>query len=54
MLSEHIRREERQLFERLQELMNDRELAVLGKKLEDALKEAQQSCILPAKSFREI
>ena len=52
-LSAHIRKEERQLFERLQELMNDRELAVLGQKLEDALKDAKQSCILPAKGSQE-
>jgi hemerythrin-like domain-containing protein len=54
MLSAHIRKEERQLFERLQELMNDRELAVLGQKLDIALREAEAACILPAKSFREI
>ena len=48
-LSAHIRKEERQLFERLQELMNPEDLAALGMQLESALKEAQQSCILPAK-----
>ena len=53
-LSAHIRKEERQLFERLQELMSERDLAAMGHKLEDALKEAEQSCILPAKSPREI
>lgn len=46
-LSAHIRNEERQLFERLQQLMNARELAVLGAQLEQALKDAAQSCILP-------
>jgi hemerythrin-like domain-containing protein len=51
-LSAHIRKEERQLFERLQELMGERELAAMGRKLEDALKEAERSCILPAKSPR--
>jgi hemerythrin-like domain-containing protein len=53
-LSAHIRKEERQLFERLQELLNGGELAVMGRKLEDALREAEQSCSLPAKSPAEI
>jgi hemerythrin-like domain-containing protein len=46
-LSSHIRKEERQLFERLQQLMTSAELAVLGRQLEEALKDAAQSCILP-------
>jgi hemerythrin-like domain-containing protein len=54
LLSAHIRKEERQLFERLQELMNEGELAVMGEKLEDALKKVEQICILPARSPREI
>jgi len=45
-LSNHIRKEERQLFERLQRLMNARDLAALGVHLEAALKDAAQSCIL--------
>jgi hemerythrin-like domain-containing protein len=45
-LSAHIRKEERQLFERLQQLMNKEELADLGLRLEAALKDAAQSCIL--------
>jgi hemerythrin-like domain-containing protein len=45
-LSAHIRKEERQLFERLQQLMNSDELADLGARLEGALKDAAQSCIL--------
>ena len=53
-LSAHIRKEERQLFERLQEVMDEGELAAMGHKLEDALREAEQSCSLPAKSPREI
>ena len=44
-LSEHIRREERQLFERLQQLMSDEELAVIGQQVELALQEAAQVCI---------
>jgi hemerythrin-like domain-containing protein len=53
-LSAHIRKEERQLFERLQEVMSEGDLAVMGHKLEDALRAAEQSCSLPAKSPREI
>ena len=45
-LSNHIRKEERQLFERLQQLMNQEELAAAGAQLEAALKNAAQSCIL--------
>jgi hemerythrin-like domain-containing protein len=45
-LSAHIRKEERQLFERMQQLMNPVELAALGVRLEAALKDAAQSCIL--------
>lgn len=46
-LSLHIRKEERGLFERMQQLMNPQELAALGPKLEAALKDAAQSCVLP-------
>jgi hemerythrin-like domain-containing protein len=46
-LSAHIRKEERQLFESLQRLMNKEDLAELGIRLEDALKDSAQSCILP-------
>jgi hemerythrin-like domain-containing protein len=45
-LSTHIRKEERQLFERLQQIMPSKELAPLGMLLEEALKEAAQSCAL--------
>jgi hemerythrin-like domain-containing protein len=45
-LSNHIRKEERQLFERLQQLTNQEELAALGVELEAALKDAAQSCIV--------
>jgi hemerythrin-like domain-containing protein len=46
-MSAHIRKEERQLFERLQELMNEDELSMLGQLLSDALKDAGQACALP-------
>jgi hemerythrin-like domain-containing protein len=45
--SEHIRREERQLFEGMQGVMSGEELAVLGVRVEDALKDEVQACALP-------
>ena len=45
-LAAHIRKEERQLFERMQTLMDSGELAVLGSRLEVALKDAVQACNL--------
>jgi hemerythrin-like domain-containing protein len=45
-LSAHIRKEERRLFERLQELMTPEKLGALGKRLETALAEAHHACIL--------
>ena len=51
-LSAHIRKEERQLFERLQELFNQEELALLGKQLGDALQDTAQACILPTEATR--
>jgi iron-sulfur cluster repair protein YtfE (RIC family) len=45
-LSAHIRKEERLLFERLQQLMHAKDLAALGIHLEEALKDAAQSCAL--------
>lgn len=44
-LSEHIRKEERQLFERLQELMSAEELELMGQKVELALQKTGQVCI---------
>jgi hemerythrin-like domain-containing protein len=51
-LSTHIRTEERQLFQRLQELMSSEELAILGRKLQEALEGAGQACILPTAATR--
>jgi hemerythrin-like domain-containing protein len=45
-LSAHIRKEERRLFERMQELMNSEELGNLGIKLEAALRDAVHACVL--------
>jgi hemerythrin-like domain-containing protein len=51
-LSAHIRKEERQLFEQLQELMKVEELAELGKQLDSALGEARQVCAVPTEATR--
>jgi iron-sulfur cluster repair protein YtfE (RIC family) len=51
-LSAHIRREERQLFERMQQLLNNDELGILGSKLESALKDTEESCLLPSQTTR--
>ena len=52
-LSEHIRKEERQLFERLQELMSPEQIAEMGLALKDALKETEQICVVPSKRARK-
>jgi iron-sulfur cluster repair protein YtfE (RIC family) len=46
-LSSHIRKEERQLFERMQQSMSQQELSLLGAQLTDSLKDATQACALP-------
>jgi len=51
-LSAHIRKEERQLFESMQGLMSREELALLGYKLELALKDAAGTCVLPSAATR--
>ncbi len=51
-LSAHIRKEERQLFERMQQLVDPEQLASLGVGLEVALQGAAQSCILPKDATR--
>lgn len=51
-LSQHIRKEERQLFERMQALMSHEQLAFLGPKLEDALKNSAENCLLPNEKTR--
>lgn len=52
-LSRHIRKEERQLFERLQQLMSGKQLDLIGRQLGQALKDAQQACALPAKEHKQ-
>jgi len=51
-LSDHIRKEERQLFERMQQLMKPEDLASLGQALDKALDSASDSCILPTAATR--
>ena len=51
-LAAHIRKEERQLFERLQALLNADELALLGAKLDEALKGSTQVCAVPIEATR--
>jgi hemerythrin-like domain-containing protein len=46
-LATHIRKEERQLFERMQQSMSNEELDDLGTRLARALKESEQSCVIP-------
>jgi hemerythrin-like domain-containing protein len=51
-LSAHIRKEERQLFERLQQLLTKEEMETLGVELESALKNAAHSCAIPNEATR--
>lgn len=51
-LSAHIRKEERRLFEPLQQLMTPRQLADLGVKLEACLKNSAPFCALTNKTTR--
>jgi len=52
LLSAHIRKEERQLFESMQQLLSNEELGILGSKLESALKDTEESCLLPSQTTR--
>lgn len=51
-LSSHIRKEERQLFEKMQQLIDGKSLDGLGKQLDEALKDAAQTCLLPTTATR--
>lgn len=46
-LSTHIRKEERQLFENLQRLLDPSDMEKLGSELDEALKSASHACALP-------
>ena len=47
LLSSHIRKEERQLFEGMQKLMPAEDMAEAGKRLEQSLRGASHACALP-------
>jgi hemerythrin-like domain-containing protein len=47
LLSSHVRKEERHLFERMQGLMSGTEMSDLGIALEEKLVKAQRECLLP-------
>ncbi|HZC22900.1 MAG TPA: hemerythrin domain-containing protein [Candidatus Binatia bacterium] len=51
-LAVHIRKEERQLFEQLQERISAEEMESTGRKLDEALKASEQACILPTPTTR--
>jgi hemerythrin-like domain-containing protein len=51
-LPQHIRKEERQLFEGMQKVMSSQELDALGAALDQTLKDASEACILPAEATR--
>jgi hemerythrin-like domain-containing protein len=51
-LSAHIRKEERQLFEGLQKLLTHEELARMGARLNQALKDAADVCVLPTEATK--
>jgi len=51
-LSQHIRKEERQLFEGLQKRLSPEQMAVLGKGLEKALADASNTCLMPNDATR--
>ena len=51
-LSSHIRKEERQLFEGLQQVMTPAEFIRVGKALEEALADASTACIVPNEATR--
>jgi len=52
LLSTHIRKEERQLFERVQGLLTQEEMAAIGEGLQGALANANESCLLPNEATR--
>ena len=51
-LSTHVRTEERLLFERMQQLLSNEELGVLGSKLQSVLKDREEACRLPSATTR--
>ena len=53
-LSQHIRKEERQLFEGMQRVMTSQQLATLGSALGKALVEASQACAIPSPATKSV
>jgi hemerythrin-like domain-containing protein len=51
-LAQHIRKEERQLFEGMQRIMTAQQLALLGAALDEALKDASKVCALSNQATR--
>jgi hemerythrin-like domain-containing protein len=51
-LPQHIRKEERQLFEGMQKVMSAQEFDALGTALDAALKNASSACVLPGEATR--
>jgi hemerythrin-like domain-containing protein len=51
MLSTHIRKEERQLFEEMQQHLTPAELATIGKRVAEALAATPQACITPTEEI---
>ena len=51
-LSQHIRKEERQLFEGLQKRLDREQLSSIGTRLQKALADATNSCLLPNEATR--
>ncbi len=51
-LSQHIRKEERQLFEGLQKRLTPEQMASIGKGLQQALADASNACVLPNEATR--
>lgn len=47
-LAQHIRKEERQLFEGMQPLLGSQELGALAAALDEALKNVSEACALPS------
>ena len=51
-LSSHIRQEERELFEGMQQRMTAEELSALGTALDQVLEPASDACIIPSEATR--
>jgi hemerythrin-like domain-containing protein len=51
LLTSHIRKEERQLFEAMQEKLSAEELAQIGANVDRALEAASEACITPTETI---